>query len=96
MYCIKRNLTNKRENGIDFVCATNFCLDKSFIKSVDTSNPIAYAIEFGLYNDEIKKPKLKIDDIMDIKLDQNTILDIEDNILIFKSMIHKFKNYGLW
>jgi hypothetical protein len=65
---------------------------KSFIKSVDTSNPIAYAIEFGLYNDEIKKPKLKIDDIMDIKLDQNTSLDIEDNILIFKSMIHKFKN----
>jgi len=60
--------------------------DQPYIKSVDTSNPITYAIEFGDYDDfkEIQKPKLKIDDIMETKLSDEKYLEIQNNILKFK------------
>lgn len=72
--------------GASLVDEFKYYIDKPYIKSVDSSNPITYAIEFGDYDDfkEIQKPKLKIDDIMETKLSDEKYLEVQSNILKFR------------
>ena len=59
-----------------------------YIKSVDTSNPITYAIQYGNYDQAISpvlcKPTLKIDDIMEIELSDDKFSKIQNNIFDFE------------
>jgi hypothetical protein len=63
--------------------------DYSFIKTIDTSNPVIYGLKHGKYPDEVllDKPKEKLETFFDQRLTQQQISDVLYNVKHFKTLL---------
>lgn len=64
-------------------------VDHSFIKTIDTSNPVIYGLKHGRYPDEVllDKPKEKLEVFFDKDITSKQISDVLYNIEHFKKLI---------
>jgi hypothetical protein len=61
----------------------------SFIKTIDTSNPVIYGLKHGKYPDEVllDKPKEKLETYFDQKLSDQQISDVLYNVKHFRTLL---------
>jgi hypothetical protein len=61
----------------------------SFIKTIDTSNPVIYGLKHGKYPDEVllDKPKEKLETYFDQRLSDQQISDVLYNVKHFRTLL---------